>query len=213
MPAPRLASSYEQAFICPAKSANLAQQENTKAGHAMTTTAIVSILCGDSVGLVAAITGRLFDLGANLGDTTFAVLGGGAEFTAICEFPGDVPVDSVEDDLRRLRELMGAKVTVSRFDLEPVHGPSGHVTHHIDVSGGDRPGLIARLCEVFIQFKANIVRLNAVKAPAVRDGQYVIRFSVNIPEATTRSCLATVANTAGEMQMNCQCREVGSREA
>jgi hypothetical protein len=47
----------------------------------------------------------------------------------------------------------------------------------------------------------------------VGDGQYVIRFSVNIPEATTRSCLATVANTAGEMQMNCQCREARGREA
>ncbi len=179
----------------------------------MATTAIVSILCGDSVGLIAAITGRLFDLGANLGDTTFAVLGGGAEFTAIREFLGDVPIESVEEDLRRLRELTDAQVTVNRFDLQPVDGPSDSIIYRIEVNGGDRPGLVARLCEVFIQFKANIVRLNAVKAPAVGNGQYVIRFTVNIPEANTRSCLATIANTAGEMQMNYEYKEICDREA
>ena len=45
----------------------------------MTTTALISIICEDHPGLIADVTGRLFDLGVNLGDTTFAVLGGGAE--------------------------------------------------------------------------------------------------------------------------------------
>ena len=37
---------------------------------------LVSVFCPDRTGLIAAIAGRLFDLGANLGDTSFTVLGG-----------------------------------------------------------------------------------------------------------------------------------------
>ncbi len=50
-------------------------------------TALISILCPDRAGLVAAIAGHLFDLGVNLRDTSFAVLGQGAEFTAVCVSP------------------------------------------------------------------------------------------------------------------------------
>ena len=35
----------------------------------------IAISCADRSGLLATITGRLFDLGADLGDTTFAVIG------------------------------------------------------------------------------------------------------------------------------------------
>jgi len=56
----------------------------------MDTVALISVLCEDNPGLIAAITGRLYDIGANLGDTTFAVLGGAAEFTGVCELPASV---------------------------------------------------------------------------------------------------------------------------
>ena len=38
-------------------------------------TALISIICEDRPGLIAAVTGLLFDLEINLADTTFAVLG------------------------------------------------------------------------------------------------------------------------------------------
>jgi glycine cleavage system transcriptional repressor len=173
----------------------------------MATTALISILCADRIGLVAAIAGRLFDLGGNLADTTFAVLGGGAEFTAVCEFPEGVTPETIEAELRGLPELKDADVTVSSFDLAPVHGPSGHVTHRITVSGGDRPGLIARLCEVFVQFEANVVRLNAERIPRPHNDEYVVNVAVWIPDASARSCLATVTNTAGELGLSCQWEE------
>ena len=59
----------------------------------MSNIALVSVLCQDHPGLIAAIAGRLFDIGANLGDTTFAVLGGAAEFNSVCELPdANVPL-------------------------------------------------------------------------------------------------------------------------
>jgi glycine cleavage system transcriptional repressor len=168
----------------------------------MSLTALVSIIGPDRVGLVSAISGRLFDLGANLGDTAFAVLGGGAEFTAICEFSAEMDLETLERELEALPELDGAEINVSRFDLAATHPASETITHMITVSGGDSPGLMARLCEVFVQFNANIVRLNSERVPGGNGNQYVITTAVAIPKEATNSCLATIANTAGELGLD-----------
>ncbi len=171
-------------------------------------TVLVSVFCPDKVGLVAAITGRLFDLGANLSDTTFAVLGGKAEFSSLCELPDDLKGEDVDGELRDLEPLGDAEISVIPFKSTAQNGPSGRVTHHITVSGGDRPGLIARLCEVFIQFEANIVRLNAEKFAGKDREEYVVRIAVSIPETSVPSCLATIGNTAGELGLTCVWSEV-----
>jgi len=174
----------------------------------MAKTVLISVLCPDRVGLVAAVTGRLFELGGNLSDTVFAVLGGGAEFTSICHLPDGVDPAAVERDLRALPELEDADIAVRPFGMAPTHGPSGKVTHRVTVSGGDRPGLIARLCEVFVQFKANVVRLNAQKGIEGGRERYAITAEVWIPRGSAPSCLATIDNTAGELGLACRWEKI-----
>ncbi|MGE5546382.1 MAG: glycine cleavage system protein R [Solirubrobacterales bacterium] len=165
------------------------------------TTALISIFCPDRTGLVAAITGRLFEIGADLGDTSFSMLGTGAEFTSVCQVPDDVTLEELKNELAGLPGLERAQVSVRPFELDSSQGPAGRITHRIVVSGGDRPGLIARLSEVFGQFGANIVRMDAQRIPE-RD-LYATRFSVAIPPERADACLATVANTAGELHLSC----------
>lgn len=173
----------------------------------MPVTALVSILSPDRIGLVATVTGYLFDLGANLGDTSFAVLGGGSEFTSVCELPPGSDLAAIEVGLKALPELAGAeKVAVTAFELPRLHGETGRITHTIVVHGADRPGLIARLCEVFQQFGANIVRLNAQKIPG--GGEYVLNIAVWLPSERADTCLAAVSNTAGSLRLACEWNEV-----
>ena len=159
---------------------------------------LISIFCPDRTGLVAAITGRLFEIGANLGDTSFSMLGAGAEFSSVCEVPDELPPAEIEADLAALPLLQGARVSVRLFDLDAHHGPAGRISHRIAVTGGNRPGLVARLSEVFGEFHANIVRMDAQAYP--EQGVYVTRFAVSIPDRT-EACLATIANTAGELNL------------
>ena len=168
-------------------------------------TVLISVFCSDRTGLVAAIAGRLFDVGANLGDSSFAMLGSGAEFTSVCEIPPDLSPGEVEAGLAALPVLAGARISVRRFELEAAHGPAGRITHRVVVSGGDRPGLVARLSEVFGEFQANIVRMDAQRVP--EQGVYVTRFAVSIP-SRVESCLSTIANTVGELNLSCHVEEV-----
>ncbi len=162
---------------------------------------LVSMVCPDQVGLIAGITGRLFDLGVNLRDVTFAVMGQGAEFSAVCELPARMDVEELHASLATVPELAGVQIKVMRFAFDPTPGPLARITHRVEVSGGDQPGLIARLSDIFTQFGANIVRLDAQTLPdhALPDhegGRYTIRFAVAIPAERAASCLNTVANTA-----------------
>ena len=85
------------------------------------------------------------------------------------------------------------------YEFDPKPDETGTVTHRITISGGDQLGLVARLSQVFAQYGANIVRLDARKLPEAEGGLYVTRFAVSIPPDRASSCLATVANTAGAL--------------
>ena len=165
----------------------------------MTDYALVSVFGPDRVGLVSAIAGHLFDLGINLGDTTFAVLGEGAEFTAICQLPPGLALAALHAELARLPELGDSRIEVVPFELDPMRRPSARITHLIACEGPDQPGLLARLAEALTGFGANIVRINA-KQTGLRDPQvYVIRIAVRIPPGKEQACLATLDNTAGQL--------------
>lgn len=175
----------------------------------MAKSALVSIICEDRTGLIAAITSRMFDLGINLGDTTFAVLGTGAEFTTLCEIPDDISLGEVENELLELPELEDAKLTVSPFSFQAHHAPSGQITHRIELVGDDSPGLIARLSEVFGDYGANIVRLNSERIPGASGARYATRIAVSIPKDKEQACLATVGNTAAQMSLACRWEGTG----
>jgi len=164
----------------------------------MKNSVLISIFCEDQTGLVANITSRLFDLGINLGDTNFAVLGSGAEFTSVCEIPQNINLDVLKNELKEIDHLVNARIDIQPFTLETTQGSGSKITHIITITGGDQPGLIARLCETFIEYGTNIVRMSSKTSI---DGQYIIRLNVNIPEEREKACLATIANTAEGMQL------------
>jgi len=174
----------------------------------MSRTALISIICEDRIGLIAAVTGRLYDLGINLGDTTFAVLGGGAEFTTVAELPDHLSLGGIEAELSSLPALQGAKISVAPFSYRAQHGDTAHITHRIEIEGEDSPGLVARLSEVFVGFGANIVRLNSERMSGGSGTRYVTRIAAWIPPEKAKACLATVANTAGELRLTCKTQAV-----
>jgi glycine cleavage system transcriptional repressor len=169
------------------------------AEDAMASVALVSILCPDQVGLVSAIADHLFSAGVNLRDTTFAAMGAGAEFSSVCELPGGLTAEDLRGGLARVAELAEADIRVVPYPYSPVPGAMDKITHRVEVSGGDQLGLIARLSEIFTQYRANIVRLDAQKLSDAEGGRYVTRFAVSVPADQTETCLAAVTNTAGSL--------------
>ncbi|HEX7028753.1 MAG TPA: ACT domain-containing protein [Gammaproteobacteria bacterium] len=162
---------------------------------------LITIVCSDKPGLISAVTGILYELGLNLGDTTFSTLGEGAEFGAICESPADLPAEELAEQLKALEHLKGAEVTVRPFGYATTHKASDGITHHVILQGRDQPGLIARMTEVFADYEANIVRMDSKKLSEGSEARYLIQLWAAIPESRAEACLATVTNTAAVLDM------------
>lgn len=175
----------------------------------MPNTALVSIICEDHAGLIADVTGRLFDLGVNLGDATFAVLGGGAEFTLVAKLPSGVGLAEIEQELKSLKLLKDAKLSVAPFAYRETHDEQAQITHRVEITGDDSPGLVARLSEALPKFGANIVRLNSESMPSESGARFLLRMALFVPSAKEASCMATVANTASQLNLKCHWQKVG----
>jgi glycine cleavage system transcriptional repressor len=174
----------------------------------MANTLLVSIVCADRPGLISAITGLLFDLDINLADASFAVLGKGSEFTAVCEAPDALTAPQLTEQLRKLRELTAADINVAPFKWGTGRGELEKITHRIVLQGRDQPGLVARLTEVFRDYGANIVRMDTKTLPVESSREYLIELAVFIPDNRAAACLAAVGNTAAALDMQSSWSEI-----
>ena len=156
----------------------------------------ITLSCPDDQGLLAAVAGRLYELGGDVGDASFALLGEEAQMSCVCSFPESQDAAAVRDALVALPALREGQVTVAPFTLGRTHGESGRVTHVVNLRGADQPGLLARLAEGFGETGANVVRMDAEREA---DGDYVMRFEVWVPPGREDTCLANAANTAEAM--------------
>ena len=160
----------------------------------------IAISCPDHPGLLAAVAGQLFDVGGNLGDATFAVLGQAAELTVVCTVPSNVDDTTLESSLAKLPAVGNGNVVVEPFALRATRAEMGTVTHAIHVRGQNQPGLVARLTESFNEFGANVVRMTAEQIAQGTD--YRIDFELWVDEARSASLLDTAANIAESLGLS-----------
>lgn len=174
---------------------------------------LINITGEDTVGLIAEVTAYLFDTGADLRDTTFSVLGTGFEFACVAALSDDAgeghSLAEVAAGLSALPTLRGADIAVKPFALSDGHTDEGRASHMVLVQGGDRPGLIAHLSEVFGVYGTNIVRMTSRRIER-EDGEYDYRtrFSVHMPAEREKACCAAVSNTAGQLGLSYSCQKI-----
>lgn len=171
--------------------------------QAASDTYLISIMGRDRVGVVSSVTSYLFETGANLADCAYAVLGEGFEFSCVAEFAAGASEEEVGEGLSTLELLEDARISVMPFQFELLRAESGTITHTVEITGGDRPGLVARISEVLVDYGANIVRMSSRRVPTEEGYDYKTRFAVNIEGARKDALENALSNTAGSMRLSC----------
>lgn len=174
------------------------------------TSFLISIIGRDQAGVISAVTGYLFENGANLADSSFAVLGEAFEFSCVASFDTEEDLKELENGLSALDLLKDARITISRFQYDLERGDAGEITHLVEIRGGDRPGLVARISEVLVDYDANIVRMSSRRVP-LEDGSvdYRTRFAINVDSGRVGALEAALYNTAGSLRLECSVEAVG----
>ncbi len=159
----------------------------------------------DTTGVVSGVTGYLFEVGANLADSAFAVLGEAFEFSCVASFATEMNLQELQEGLKTVESVQGARINIDPFDYDLDRSESGEITHVVEISGGDRPGLVARVSEVLADFDANIVRMSSRRLPQ-QDGSfdYRTRFAVNVGDDRAVGLDNALVNMAGSMRLVCR---------
>ncbi len=167
----------------------------------MSTDLLISYLGPDRSGLIAEVTGFLHEKGGNIGDLTFAMLGGGAELFMIMIMPDEITIEGLKKELRTLPKLANGEVRVEKYRLKGKPGPSSRITHRIILAGPDRPGLCAKITKVLDEHGANIVRMNSETLQGAGGEQNISRVAVAMREERAPDCLAAIVKIAGELKL------------
>jgi len=170
---------------------------------------LISIVGRDQVGVVSEVSGYLFDIGANLADTSYAVLGEGFEFSGVVVFAAPIDITEIEAGLKGLPTLAAARISIVPFVFDTTRGETATISHTIEITGGDRPGLVARMSEVLMDYDANIVRMSSKRAVDKQGvAHYRTRFAVSVPDDRADTLAAALSNTAGSLRLNCDMEPV-----
>lgn len=169
---------------------------------------ILRITGSDGVGHIANITGYLFEIGANLADASFTVLGTGFEFSSLIEFQSEIDVTEIESGLKACGIPESTRISLVPASYGFNRMDDSVITHTVEFSGGDRPGLVARMSEVFGKYNANIVRMSSRRGEIDGQYDYRTRFSVHVRPDTYKALETALYNTAGSLRLNCNMEEV-----
>lgn len=127
--------------------------EMCKKGNILTLSAIGL----DSPGLVSKITTTAFEMGGNIIDVEESCRRGLFSIFLVIDFsssPHDM--DAVSKALQSVGEQTGLKVIVGIFDEEAFWLASKKEHHIVTLLGKDRPGIIARISDLFHENRINI---------------------------------------------------------
>ena len=169
---------------------------------------LLSLKGPDRIGVVSSVTSTLFDTGCNLADTSYAVLGQGYEFTCIVEVSKAVTNDDLYNSIMALEVLSGSDLVISAFPFSLERSVKSDISHIIELSGGDRPGLIARISEALADYDANIVNMSSRRFEAENGGyHYKTQFEINVDDSRKVMCENAIYNTAGSLNLACSFRK------
>ena len=113
----------------------------------------------DRPGIVAALTGALYDLGCNIEDADSAVLRGVFALTLVVAAPDELDGPALERAAASALGPIEASVSVRAVAEDP--GPPARATHRMRAQGADRPGIVALLSRLLADRDVNMTSFSA----------------------------------------------------
>lgn len=175
----------------------------------MTKELSVTAVGEDRPGVVAAITGALAGLDANLEDSSMTILGGRFAMVLIVAVPDDVAESDVEAVLAPAAEELRLDVSVHRSDAVPAP-PEGE-RHSVSVYGADRPGIVHAVARALADRGANITDLTTRVIGGADTPVYAMLLDVTVPSSTDAEAVRTgLEQVAGDLGVEVSIHPVDS---
>lgn len=164
----------------------------------------VSAMGADRPGIVAAVTGALVDLGANLDDCSMTILRGHFAMMIVVETPPGTTAEEVEAAVvapARAHELV---VAVRAIDDDVPQSPPGR-SFSLALHGADRPGIVHRVASLLASESVNIVDLSTRVIGEPGRPVYAMTLDITLPTGCDPDVLAQrLGALAADLGVSCR---------
>ncbi|MCU1676140.1 MAG: amino acid-binding protein [Frankiales bacterium] len=160
----------------------------------------ISVIGADRVGIIAALTSALADLGSNIEDSSMTILRGHFAMTLIISTPASV--DGVRAAVSGVAESLELLIDVREVAVIPaaLHGGMGHT---LVVQGADRPRIVARIMAVVAAHGGNVTDLTT----RLVGSMYLLVAEVDLRSAADADALAdALSAVASELGVDASLR-------
>lgn len=157
----------------------------------------VTAIGRDRPGIVAEISGALYELRGNIEDSRMAILGGHFAVMLIVELPAEVTRERLEERLTRSRERLG----LDALTVNPIghlERAGGDPTHLVSVYGADHPGIVHTVTAALAERGVNITDLQTRVAGARESPFYVMLIEIALGSASAEEVTEALSRAGDE---------------
>lgn len=153
----------------------------------------VTAIGADRPGIVARITGVLYERGGSVTDSTMTILAGHFAMMLLVEIDDDP--EAIEAALAAATDDLGLRIRVASVDEGGEGADIGPPTHTLTVYGADRPGIVAQASAALAEHGVNITDL---RTRVLAGGQdvYACVMEVAVPADVDAKSLADAVRGA-----------------
>ena len=148
----------------------------------MVTEFAVWALGADRPGIVAAVTGVLFEMGCNLKDCSMTVLSRHFAMVMLVEGPDDLDASALEAALRGSEESFDLTVAVRPLHEGAMLFVEGE-PYIVSVYGSDHPGIVHKIASVLADLSVNITDVNTRVIGGDDEPVYAMLLEVTLPRS------------------------------
>ncbi|MHB8670000.1 MAG: glycine cleavage system transcriptional repressor [Acidimicrobiales bacterium] len=164
----------------------------------------VSAMGADRPGIVAAVTGALVELGANLDDCSMTILRGHFAMMIVVETPPATTAEQIEAAVLAPTRVHDLVVAVRAIDDDVPESPAGR-SFSLSLHGADRPGIVHRVASLLASESVNIVDLTTRVIGEPGRPVYAMTLDVTLPNDCDPDALAErLGVLASELDITCR---------
>ena len=143
----------------------------------------VSVVGKDRPGIVAAITGGLFNLGCNIADSSCTMLGGEFAMILIISMKRPFSKSRLIEELKPVCDGLGMTLGVRTLHPDEIirQETDGEICM-VSVYGADQPGIVYRVTKELATRSINITDLNTRLIGTAEEPVYVLMLEIALPE-------------------------------
>jgi glycine cleavage system transcriptional repressor len=151
---------------------------------------ILSVIGHDRPGIIAAVSGILFEKGGNIEAVSQTILQTQFSGTFIVTIPATTPVETLREELAAGLNLLGLDVLLRRVEKkEPLPSLIDAEPFVITTQGPDQKGLVARITAIIARHGVNVTNLQAIFKGGDDPENNIMIYEVDIPRNIDRQAL------------------------